>query len=78
MLMPKIFAEYHTLSLERYLLTSKDKYVGLERVVPVMDKDGFIIPSLAFTKQIPNLEEGIQIVGFLSAYNQVEEDEYFD
>lgn len=59
-------------------MTSKDKYVGLERLVPVLDKDGFIIPCLAFTKQIPNLEEGIQIVGFLSNYSQVEEDEYFD
>lgn len=52
--------------------------MGLERLVPVLDKDGFIIPSLAFTKQIPNLEEGIQIVGFLSNYSQVEEDEYLD
>ena len=57
---------------EKYL--DKDTF----RAVMPIDKDGFIIPSLAFTKQIPNLEEGIQIVGFLSNYSQVEEDEYFD
>lgn len=70
--MPKIFADYHTLSLDRYLQTSKEKYVGIERLVPVLHKDGFIIPSLTYTKQIPNLEEGIQLVGFISSYDHVE------
>lgn len=33
------------------------------------------MPALAFTKQIPNLENGIYIAGFLSPYDHIEEDD---
>lgn len=64
--------------MQRFLTTSKDRSNGTERLVPVLGKEGYIIPCLAFTKSIPNLEFGVQMVGFLSEYNQVFEDEFND
>lgn len=72
--MPKIFAENHDAVLRRFLTTSKDRSNGVERLVPVLCKDGFIAPMLALTKPLPNLEEGVQIVGFLSDYEPSHDD----
>lgn len=54
-IMPKIFADHHDATLQRFLSTSKDRYNGVERLVPVLCKDGFITPILALTKPLPNL-----------------------
>jgi hypothetical protein len=64
--MPKIFGERHNQVLEKYLSTSSDRYNGKERIVPALGKDGYMIPVIALTKAIPNLEHGIHIVGFIS------------
>jgi hypothetical protein len=64
--MPKIFGESHNQVLEKYLSTSSDKYNGKERIVPVLAKNGYMIPAVALTKALPDLEKGIRIVGFIS------------
>lgn len=64
--MPKVFGESHNQVLEKYLSTSFDKCNGKERMVPALGKDGYMIPVVALTKALANLESGIRIVGFIS------------
>ena len=45
---------------------SESKVNGLERIVPALDKQGYICPVSALTKVLPTLDFGIQIVGFLA------------
>ena len=71
MLMPKIFAEYHNNVLSQYLTTSDERMNGKERMVPVLCKDGYMFPASAYTKALPNLTSGIQIVGFISKFEAV-------
>ncbi len=52
--------------LEKYLSTASDKCNGKERIVPALAKDGYMIPAVALTKALPNLESGIRLVGFMS------------
>lgn len=74
-LMPKIFSDHHNNVLSRYLQTSNERMNGKERIVPVLCEDGFMFPATAYTKALPNLEQGIQIVGFISKVEVSLEDE---
>lgn len=75
LIMPKIFADFHNNVLARYLSTSAERFNGKERIVPVLGKDGFMKPCFALTKALPNLQKGIQIVGFISAYEDKGEED---
>ena len=74
-LQPKIFAESHNQVLTRYLTTSDERMNGKERIVPVLCKNGFIFPGQAYTKALPNLERGIEIVGFISKVEAMMEED---
>lgn len=67
-IMPKIFAEHHNAVLQRYIASSESKINGHERVVPALNKDGFMVPVTALTKVLPSLIHGIQIAGFITRY----------
>src|SRR5690606_30150303 len=41
------------------------RVMGQERIVFPINKDGYIIPSSLMIKVMPNLDEGIRLVGFL-------------
>ena len=75
-IMPKVYADLHDGFMRCYLETSESKIIGLERLVFPQNKQGYLIPSTLMIKVLPNLNEGIQIVGFLkdidnsSAYMQ--------
>lgn len=73
--MPKIYGEHHHQILKRYVGSSKSKVNGHERVVPALTKDGFMLPIAALTKVLPSLINGIQIVAFLSTFEEIPEDE---
>lgn len=64
--MPKFYGEHHNAVLARYISVSESKVNGLERIVPALNKDGYICPATALTKVLPSLDFGIQIVGFLA------------
>lgn len=63
--MPKIYSDYHDTFMNNFLDTSESKVLGLERLVLALNIDGFIIPSTLMIQVLPNLKEGISIVGFL-------------
>ena len=64
--MQKFYGEHHNAVLARYIKASESKVNGLERIVPALDKQGYICPVSALTKVLPTLDFGIQIVGFLA------------
>lgn len=45
--------------------TSEAKTIGQERTVLALNKQQYLVPCSLMTKVLPNLDEGIQIVGFL-------------
>lgn len=63
--MPKVIAELHDLFMKNYLETSEAKVIGTERLVLCQNKAGYLVPCTLMIKVLPNLDEGIQIVGFL-------------
>ncbi|EAR98621.2 PAS domain S-box protein (macronuclear) [Tetrahymena thermophila SB210] len=64
-IMPKVYADLHDKFMEHYLETSEGKVIGIERTVMCLNKDSFLVPCTLMIKVLPNLSEGIQIVGFL-------------
>ena len=55
MIMPKIYGDSHNAILSRYIAASESKVNGHERVVPALNKAGFILPVNALTKALPSL-----------------------
>ncbi|EGR33954.1 PAS domain S-box family protein, partial [Ichthyophthirius multifiliis] len=70
-IMPKIYGDFHNSFILQYLNTSVSKIMGKEdRIVMFLDKKGYIIPCILMVKVLPNLNEGIQIVGFFKDIQQ--------
>lgn len=65
--MPKIISDSHDAMMKRYFETSEDKVIGLERVIFPNNKNGYLIPCSLMIKVLPNLDDGIKIVGFLKS-----------
>lgn len=63
--MPKVYADQHDAWMRTYLETSDSKIIGLERLVLAQNKQGYLVACTLMIKVLPNLDEGIQIVGFL-------------
>jgi len=51
--------------MRNYFETSDPKVIGHERLVFPLNKDGYIVPCSLMIKVLPNLDEGIRLVGFL-------------
>ena len=66
-IMPKIFADSHDDLLLKYF-ENPDRQLNIERTVYPMNLKGYIVPCALLAKILPNLENGIQIVGFLRKY----------
>ena len=66
-IMPKIFADSHDRLLFKYL-DSPNSQLNIERTVYPINAKGYIVPSMLTAKILPNLENGIQIVGFLRKF----------
>ncbi len=64
-LMPKVIADMHDIFLRNFLETGEQHVMWKERIVYAQSKSGYLIPCTLMTKVIPNLIEGIRIVGFL-------------
>ncbi|KAL4466115.1 hypothetical protein ABPG74_004352 [Tetrahymena malaccensis] len=71
-LMPKVYGDIHDGLFHRYLETSQPKVIGIERTVMCLNKNGYIIPTSIMVKVLPNLDQGIQIVGFLKEIDNQE------
>lgn len=64
-IMPKLIADSHDGFIKKYLETSKEKVIGAETLVFPISKDDYLVPCTLMVKILPNLDEGISIVGFL-------------
>lgn len=76
-IMPKIFADNHDDLLLKYF-DNPNQPLNIERTVYAMNKRGYISPFNLLAKILPNLDHGIQIVGFLRPINgfEPEKDKY--
>ena len=63
--MPKVYGEVHDTFIFNFLETSESKVLGLERLVMALTKEGYIVPCTLMIKVLPNLNEGISLIGFL-------------
>ena len=64
-IIPKYLAELHDTLMRNYFETSETKIIGQERVVFPLSKKGYIVPCTLMIKILPNLENGVRLVGFL-------------
>ncbi|EAR83935.1 PAS domain S-box protein (macronuclear) [Tetrahymena thermophila SB210] len=64
-IMPRVYGNLHDSFIHRYLETSESRVIGVERSVMCLNKQGYIVPCTLMIKVLPNLDDGIQIVGFL-------------
>lgn len=62
---PKVYADIHDTLMRNYFETSESRIIGVERVVFPINKRGYLVPCTLMIKILPNLEEGVKIVGFL-------------
>lgn len=78
--MPKIIADIHDSLLKNYFESSESKIVGtgMERIVYPQNKNGYIIPCTLMIKVLPNLDEGIRIVGFFKEIDESAELKTYD
>jgi PAS domain S-box-containing protein len=65
-IMPKVFAEKHNSFMETYFETTKSRVLNMQRPVYPVNKNGYVVACQLFIKILPNLQKGIQIVGFLN------------
>lgn len=63
--MPKFYSDSHDMYIRNYLETSESKIIGIERTVLALNKSGYLVACSLMIKILPNLDEGIQIIGFL-------------
>jgi PAS domain S-box-containing protein len=79
-LMPKIFSDNHQRLLMRFFNNPSDRPLNIVRTVYAMNKKGYILPCSLTAKILPNLDKGIQIVGFLKPLeienDQIEQDNF--
>ncbi|EGR33302.1 PAS domain S-box family protein [Ichthyophthirius multifiliis] len=64
-IMPKVYGEIHNQLMRRYSETSEPKVIGIERLVLCQHKNQYLVPCTLMIKILPNLDEGITIVGFI-------------
>lgn len=62
-LMPHIFSENHATWMERYFQGNKETVMNVERNVYPMDSFGFIVFSSLLVKVMPEVINGIQMIG---------------
>lgn len=56
--------------MKNYFETSEAKVIGQERIVFPINKHGYMVPCSLMIKVLPNLDEGIRLVGFLKEVQQ--------
>lgn len=69
-MMPNIIARLHDDFIKNFFETSKSNRVGRETMIYPMNKSGYIVPCTITVKIIPNLNDGLKMVGFLNELSQ--------
>ncbi|KRX01222.1 hypothetical protein PPERSA_05622 [Pseudocohnilembus persalinus] len=69
-IMPRQFGIIHDQLIDHYMDTSQPIIIGKETLLFPVNKDGYIVPSYLLIKILPNLEDGMQFVGFLKEQDE--------
>ncbi|CAD8089763.1 unnamed protein product [Paramecium primaurelia] len=72
-IMPKIYASHHDQYMIDYIESSKPKVMDKERILCCINSQQYLVPCSLMIKILPNLDEGIKMVGFLQDYNNQQE-----
>jgi hypothetical protein len=64
--MPKFIGSMHDDILMNYLESTESKVDNNERLVPMMDKDNYLVFVRILTKPLPSLFNGLEIVGIFN------------
>lgn len=64
-LMPNFIGNMHNEVLMKYLDQSQSQFDFAERYVTVIDKNNFLILGRVMTKPLPNLINGLELLGIL-------------
>lgn len=70
-IMPLSIGQYHDALIKRYLSTSQSAILSSERTVFAVNKNGYLVPCKLLVKILPNLDNGILMVGFLKPNDKV-------
>ena len=70
-IIPTVYRQIHESLISNYLVEKDGKIGNRNILVLPLDKDNFIVPCKLLVKVLPNLEKGIQLVGFLSKLKKV-------
>lgn len=74
MIMPKIYSDYHDFWMKRYFDTNTERIMNRERPVYAYTRNGFVIKVNLLIKIIPEISEGIKIVGVFTEIRSMKED----
>ena len=66
---PKVYANHHNYWMNRYFDNNRETIINTQRRVYAMNRRGFIIPCDLLVKIIPDLSDGIKIVGMFAKIN---------
>ena len=76
--MPKIYGTYHNQKMKNYFEYGKTKIINQDRIVYAMQKNGYILETNLYLKILPKLDNGIQVIGFMSTRHQNKEEKVND
>ena len=63
--MPSVYANIHNQLMNRYFETAESDVIGSERLMFPLNKHNYLVPTTLMIKVLPNLDQGIRVVGFL-------------
>jgi hypothetical protein len=66
-LMPKFIGNMHDYSVRNYMESSRSQSTYVERVIPVVNFENYMFLARILMKPVPNLLNGIEIVGIFNA-----------
>lgn len=75
LIMPEIIGRHHNLFLQNYFEKHEQttNEIAKERLVFAQHTKGFLVPIMLFVRVIPNLENGVQFLGFLTQPKNLED-----
>lgn len=65
--MPKFIGNMHDDVLRNYLELSQSQHDYVERIVPMMDLNNFMVLGRVLSKPFPNLINGLELIGIFNS-----------
>lgn len=66
-IMPKFIGNMHDDVLRNYLELSQSQHDYVERIVPMMDLNNFMVLGRVLSKPFPNLINGLELIGIFNS-----------